>query len=291
MKKLITAALLGTLLIGAAASCDQKEGSADFDTSNEISVVTREDGSGTRSAFVELFEIVKEENGEKIDNIYTEAEITNGTDVMLTTVKDNQYSIGYVSLGSLGDTVKAVKIDGAQASIEAVNAGEYKIIRPFNIATKGQLDPLAKDFIDYILSADGQKVIEDNGYIKASDAAAYSGSKPSGSIVVGGSSSVSPVMEKLIEAYKKINKSANIDLQTSDSGAGMTGVNDGTFDIGMASRELKDSEKSGGATGTKIATDGIAVIVNKDNTTGNLTSEQVKAIFSGESTKWSDIAE
>ena len=273
------------------ADASQEEATADvasdFDTTSSIAVYSREDGSGTRGAFIELFGIEeKDENGEKVDYTTEEAVITNSTDVMLTSIAGNTYGIGYVSLGSLNETVKAVKIDGAEATVDNIKAGTYTIARPFNIATSGEVSDVAQDFINYIMSADGQAVIESKGYIAVSDAAAFESNGAAGKIVVGGSSSVSPVMEKLIEAYKAINTGAEIELQTSDSSTGMTGAADGTLDIGMASRELKDTEVESGLTGTKIAMDGIAVIVNLDNPVEDVSAETVKGIFKGEITSW-----
>ena len=262
------------------------------DFSGLISPISREEGSGTRGAFIELFGVEeKDESGEKVDNTTEEAIITNSTDVMLTSVAGDTYAIGYVSLGSLNDTVKAVKIDGAEATVENIKSGTYKIARPFNIATKGEVSEAAQDFINYIMSGDGQKVISDNGYIGDDSAAAFESNGAEGKVVVGGSSSVSPVMEKLIEAYKAVNANVEIELQTSDSTTGMTGAADGTLDIGMASRELKDSETEEGLTATKIAMDGIAVIVNLDNPTTNLTSDQVKGVYVGDVTSWDELAE
>ena len=262
-------------------------GNADFDHTSAIAVYSREDGSGTRGAFIELFGVEeKDESGEKVDNTTEEAIITNSTDVMLTSVAGDTYAIGYVSLGSLNDTVKAVKIDGAEATVENIKSGTYKIARPFNIATKGEVSEVAQDFINYIMSGDGQKVISDNGYIGDDSAAAFESNGAEGKVVVGGSSSVSPVMEKLIEAYKAVNANVEIELQTSDSTTGMTGAADGTLDIGMASRELKDSETEEGLTATKIAMDGIAVIVNQENPVEDLSSDTVKGIFTGGTTTW-----
>ncbi|MBO5069014.1 MAG: substrate-binding domain-containing protein [Roseburia sp.] len=261
-----------------------------FDASSAIAVYSREDGSGTRGAFIELFGIEqKDESGEKVDYTTVEATITNSTEVMLQSIAGDTYGIGYVSLGSLNDTVKAVTIDGAEATVDNIKAGTYGSARPFNIATAGDVSEVAQDFINYILSADGQAVIEGAGYIAVSDAAAFESNGAEGKIVVGGSSSVSPVMEKLIEAYKAINTGAEIELQTSDSTTGMTGTADGTLDIGMASRELKSSEVEAGLTGTKIAMDGIAVIVNLENPTEDLAADAVRAIFMGENTEWDAI--
>ena len=256
-----------------------------------ISVISREDGSGTRGAFIELFGIEKkDDSGEKIDHTTDEATITNSTSVMMTSVSEDVNAIGYISLGSLDNTVKAVKIDGVEPTVDNIKNSTYKIARPFNIATKAEVSETAQDFIDYIMSADGQKVIEDNGYIAVSDAAAYSGSKPAGKIVVAGSSSVSPVMEKLKEAYLAVNPNAEIEIQTSDSTTGMSATIDGICDIGMASRELKDSETSAGISGMAIAMDGIAVIVNNDSAVTELTSDDVLKIFTGETVNWSEIS-
>lgn len=272
------------------SSTDTKETKSDFDTSKDITVVSREEGSGTRGAFIELFGVEeKDASGNKIDNTTEEATISNSTSVVMTSVAGDQYAIGYISLGSLNDTIKAVKIDGVEPTVENIKSKTYKIARPFNIATKGDLSEATKDFIDYIMSADGQKVVEENGYISASENASYAGSKPSGKIVIAGSSSVSPVMEKLKEAYLLVNTNAQIEIQTSDSTTGMTSTKDGICDIGMASRELKDSEIEAGLTNQVIAMDGIAVVVNKKNTFDELTSDQVKAIYTGENLAWDEV--
>jgi phosphate transport system substrate-binding protein len=255
-----------------------------------ITVVSREDGSGTRGAFIELFGIeVKNDDGSKKDTTTKEAVIANQTGVMLTNIAGDPYAIGYVSLGSLDNSVKALSIESVVASVENVKNKSYAIMRPFNIATKAEISELAQDFIGFILSAEGQAVITDGKYI-AVDAAAkpYAGSKPAGKIVVAGSSSVTPIMEKLKEAYLAINAGAEIEIQMSDSSAGMTAAKDGTCDIGMASRELKETEAAE-LTATAIALDGIAVIVNSGNPATDLSKDQVKAIFTGEAVTWSDI--
>lgn len=259
----------------------------------DISILTREDGSGTRGAFVELMGIeVKNEAGEKEDMTTPDAGVTNSTEVMLSTVAGNPQAIGYVSLGALNDTVKAVQIEGVDATAENVANGTYTVSRPFNIATLDTVSDSAKDFIGYILSADGQAIIEENGYIAiAKDAEPYSGSGATEKVVVGGSSSVSPVMEKLKEAYVAVNPDADIEIQTSDSTTGMNDAAAGTCDIGMASRELKDEELAAGLTNTVIANDGIAVIVNKENPITNLTKYQVMNIYTGNVTAWDDITE
>lgn len=261
-----------------------------FNSKKSISVLSREDGSGTRGAFIELFGIEKKDaSGKKVDYTTDEAAITNSTAVMLTSVAGDNYAIGYVSLGSLNDSVKAVKIDGADATVANINNGSYKISRPFNIAVKEGLSPVAQDFVNFILSDDGQKVIAANKYIKIQNTKAYSSNKASGKVVVAGSSSVSPVMEKLIEAYKNVNPNAKIELQTSDSTTGVTNAINGTCDIGMASRALKDSEKAKGVKEITIAIDGIAVIVNKLNPVADMTKTQVEQIFTGNITKWSAV--
>ena len=274
-----------------ADSSSDAADTSDFDNSEMINVQSREDGSGTRGAFIELFGIEeKDADGNKIDNTTEEANITNSTEVMLTSVAGDEYAIGYVSLGSLNDTVKALKIDGAEATAENIKAGTYKIARPFNIATKGDATGLAADFINYIMSDEGQKVIEDNGYISQGSNGAFTSDGSTGKIVVAGSSSVTPVMQKLIEAYKAINKDAEIELQESDSTTGMTAAMEGTCDIGMASRELKESETEGGLTAQVIAMDGIAVVVNNSNPMDEMSSDNVKDIFTGAVTTWDEVA-
>ncbi len=259
-------------------------------TSGEITVISREDGSGTRGAFIELTGVEeKNDAGEKVDNTTDEAQIVNKTDVVLTSVAGNERAIGYVSLGALNDTVKAVKVDGVDATAENVKSGTYTLSRPFNIATKGTPTSVAQDFINFILSSDGQAIVTDNGYIAVNDAAQpFVSDGSEGQIAVGGSSSVFPVMEKLADAYQKINTKAVIDLQSSDSTSGMTGTMDGTFAIGMASRELKD-EEAAELTPIVIAKDGIAVIVNPANTVDSLTTDQIKNIYVGGVTAWEGL--
>lgn len=279
----ITAPILAVAVLIALvfAGCGEKT------ANSKITVVSREDGSGTRSAFIELFGIEeKDADGNKIDKTTDNAEITNSTSVMMTTIAGNKSAIGYISLGSLNDTVKAVDIDGAKASVENIKNGSYKISRTFNIATKDTVSQVTQDFIDFILSDEGQAVIEETGYISQGSNGKYSGGSVSGEVNIAGSSSVAPVMEKLKEAYASVNPNANIKIQQNDSTTGMTSAIDGVCDIGMASRELKDSEKEKGLKATAIAMDGIAVIVNNDSAVSSLTSEQVKAIFTGEQTQW-----
>lgn len=298
-KKITATALFGVLAVSAFAGCggagSSSNGSSDagsdaakFDASKTISVVTREEGSGTRDAFTELTGVLVKDGDNKTDNTTTSAVTINSTEAVITNVKDNEAAIGYISLGSLNDTVKALKIGGVEATADNVKSGDYAVSRPFNIAYKSELSDVAQDFVDYIMSSDGQKIVSDNGYVTVAENAAYSGKKPSGKISVAGSSSVSPVMEKLAEAYQKVNTNAKVEIQTSDSSAGMQSAMGGTCDIGMASRDLKDEEKSALKVET-IAKDGIAVIVNNANTCDDLTLDQVKSIYTGETTVWSDI--
>ena len=271
------AALLGVATMGTTAMAA---------ASGDITICSREDGSGTRGAFIELFGIEeKDADGNKVDNTTEAAKITNSTSVMLSTVAQDVNAIGYVSLGSLDDSVTALKIDGAEATAENIESGDYKVVRPFNIATKDDVSEAAQDFITYIMSADGQKIIEDNGYISVGDKPAYEAAAVEGKVVVAGSSSVTPVMEKLAEGYKTVNDKVEIEVQQSDSTTGMTSAIDGLCDIGMASRDLKDSETEAGL----IAKDGIAVIVNNDSGVEELTSEQVKDVYTGNITTWEDL--
>ena len=250
---ILTAALIGTTVMGTVVMAAP---------SGAIDVISREDGSGTRGAFVELFGIEEEKDGEKVDMTTQEASITNNTDVMLTTVAGDENSIGYVSLGSLNDTVKAVKIDGAEATAENVADDTYKVARPFNIVTGDKLSDAAQDFINYIMSSDGQDIIEKEGYIKVDEKA---------------------------EAYQKTNKNITVEVQVSDSTTGINSAAEGVCDIGMASRDLKDEEKDKGISSEAIARDGIAVIVNNGNDLEELSSDQVKSIFTGDITDWEDV--
>ena len=282
-------------LFGCAGNGDGASGatdggaSASTSPSGEVSVYSREDGYGTRGAFIELFGIEeKDANGDKVDLTTPTAAITNSTSVMMTSVAGDANAIGYISLGSLNNTVKALSIDGAEATAENVKSGTYKVARPFNIVTKDGVSDVAQDFIDYIMSSDGQKVVEENGCISVADNAdSYKASGKSGKIVIAGSSSVTPVMEKLAEAYKALNPDVAIEVNQSDSTTGVNMATEGTCDIGMVSRELKDSES--GVKATVIAQDGIAVIVNPDASIDELTSDQVKGIYTGELTTWEDV--
>ena len=289
-KKVVSGLLAGMLLVGALSGCGSEKKEATGAVTGKISVISREDGSGTRGAFIELFGIEKKDDkGKKIDHTSDNALITNSTAVMMTTVAGNKAAIGYISLGSLNDTVKALKIDGAEASAANIKSGTYKIARPFNIVTKATIKPEAADFIKFIMSKEGQAVVSKNGYIGSADAKDYAAAKLSGKIVVAGSSSVTPVMEKLKEAYAKVNPDVKIEVQQSDSTTGVKAAISGICDIGMASRELKASEKEAGLQNTVIAIDGIAVVVNKANTINDLTKAQVADVFMGKATEWNKL--
>ena len=295
MKKFIAVLSVVSMMAVAATGCGGGAGEAsaagdsgsEWDAANAITVVSREEGSGTRGAFTELFGVVDEEDN---DMTTLDAQVTNSTSVMMTTVSENEYAIGYISLGSLDESlVKAVKIDGAEATAENIENGSYTVSRPFNVAVSPNLDnAVAEDFMAFIMSTEGQQVVADEGYIPVSEVEAYAGDAPEGSCVVGGSSSVSPLMEKLIEAYNTVNPNAKIELQTSDSTTGMTSTIEGSYDIGMASRELKE-EEAAELEGTVIATDCIAVIVNQNNPTDDLSADQVKSIYLGDVTTWDGI--
>lgn len=288
-KKILATAAAGLIAMASLAGCGSTGSSSStggFDTKSNISVITREDGSGTRSAFIELTGVQEEKDGTKTDNTLSSAIVQSSTQAVLTGVAGDSTAIGYISLGSLNDTVKAAKIDGVEPTSETVKDGSYKISRPFNIATKDNLSEAAQNFIDYILSKEGQEIVNKD-YVEAVDnAEPFAGAKGKGKVKVGGSSSVSPVMEKLAEAYQKVNKDVTVEVNTSDSSTGMSQAAEGTVDIGMASRELKDSETAKGIKGTVIAKDGIAVIVNKSNTVEDIKLDQLKGIYTGSITTW-----
>jgi phosphate transport system substrate-binding protein len=280
MKKILSILIVLALAIGLIG-CG---GSGD-----EITVVSREDGSGTRGAFIELMGILeKDADGNKKDLTTEDAVIANKTDVMLATIAGDESSIGYVSLGSLNDNVKALSVDGVEASSENINNGSYKVARAFNIATKGDRSKLVEDFITFMLSAEGQALANENYISVNNDAEGYTASNLEGKLVVAGSSSVSPLMEKFAEAYSSFNPNVVIEVQANDSTAGMNGAIEGTCDIGMASRDLKESELEH-LEGVSIAMDGIAIIVNNNNPIDNLSTEQVKEIFTGEIISWDQL--
>lgn len=284
MKKIISIALTLCVLMSGAAMAEA------FDAANPITVVSREDGSGTRGAFIELVGVEQEnDQGQDEDMTTEEAIITNSTSVMMTTVSGNQYAIGYVSLGSMNDSVKALSVDGVPATTQTVKDGTYAIARPFNITTMGEVSAAAQDFIDFILSAQGQQVIEDNGYIASVEGEPFAGGAAEGKLIIAGSSSVTPVMEKLKEAYNALNAKVDIEIQLSDSTTGVNATVDGVCDIGMASRALKDSEIEKGVTATVIAMDGIAVIVNNANPLADIATQTVQDIYTGAVLNWSDV--
>ena len=277
-KKIVTVAMMimcAVMMMG----CGEKDGD------KEISVISREDGSGTRDAFTELLGILEDD----VDNTTVNAEITNSTSVMMTTVSGNTEAIGYVSLGSLNDSVKAIKVDGVEATTDNVSSGDYVVARPFNIVTGNEVSENAQDFIDFIMSKEGQNIISEEGYISVDSDSNYTASGLTGTVTLAGSTSVAPVMEKIAEKYMELNEGVTIEIQQSGSGAGITSTIEGVCDIGMSSRELKENEIAEGVAATKIAMDGIAVIVNVDNTVEDLTSEQIKDIFVGKTTKWSEV--
>lgn len=280
MKKLIATVLMAAMLMTGLVSCSNSNDNQDGSISGEITVISREEGSGTRDAFVELFEI---------EEIYEAAEITEKTSVMLTSVAGNKKAIGYVSLGSLTDEVKSIEIDGVKATAENIKSGDYKISRSFNFAYKEDaLSDIAKDFLKFVLSAEGQAIVEEEGYISIDTTEKYTASGICGKLSLAGSTSVGPVAEVLLEAYSSLNPNVEYEVQQTGSSAGMISAIEGACDIGMASRELKDSEKEA-LTGVTIAVDGIAVVVNVENTVELLTSEQIKRVFTGEITEWSEL--
>ena len=282
--------MMKKMLCGAAALCLMASAAvAEFDAGKQIDVISREDGSGTRGAFVELTGVEQKIDGKKVDMTTEDAQITNNTAVMMTTVAGDTYAIGYISLGSLNDSVKAVKVAGVEATAENVKSGAYKVARPFNIAWKEDaLSDAGRDFIAYIESSEGQAIVNANGYVGSDDAAAYEAAGVTGKVVVAGSSSVSPVMEKLAETYMAVNANVEIEIQTSDSTTGMTSAMEGACEIGMASRELKEAEAAE-LESTAIAMDGIAVIVNNENPVEELSLEQIGAIYTGETTVWNEL--
>lgn len=286
-KKLITAVLAIVMVFSLAACGNGGDGEGGDAAANPISVISREDGSGTRSAFVELMGVMVDD----VDHTTVNAEISQSTSVVVTTVSGNESAIGYISMGAMSDAVKAVKVDGVEATTDNVKAGNYAVSRPFVVATNGELTDLAADFIEYIMSADGQAIIAEEGYITIDDAAAAYEEKDGleGKIVLAGSTSVAPVMQVIADSYKALYEGVEIEIQQTGSGAGITSTIEKACDIGMSSRALKDEELAQGLTETTIAMDGIAVIVNNANTVEDLTSEQIRQIFVGEVTDWADV--
>lgn len=290
----ITASVLSAAMLASLAACGAAPASSAaagaFDTAQDIAVFTREDGSGTRGAFIELTGVEqKDADGKKVDRTTEAAAVQSSTNGVMTAVANDATAIGYISLGSLNDTVKAVTVDGVKAGADTVKDGSYTLARPFNLVTNGDAtDPVAVDFLAYCLSADGQALATDKGYI-GSEGEAFTSAQPAGKIIVGGSSSVAPLMEKLVEAYKTVNPNAEIEHLTTDSTTGVSGALDGSYTIGLASRELKDSETEAGAKATVLAMDGIAVVVNPENPVENLTVDQIQSIYVGEVTTWDEV--
>ncbi|MCD8048870.1 MAG: substrate-binding domain-containing protein [Clostridia bacterium] len=299
MKRMFALGAAALMAVSALAGCSGEtetttttDAEVEESFSGTITVCSREDGSGTRGAFIELFGVEqKNEDGEKVDYTTLSAEITQSTGAMKTSIAGNKLAIGYMSLGSLDDTVKAVDIDGVEATTDNVKNGTYKVSRPFNIVLQDEISDAAQDFVNYIMSSEGQAIVEEENYISEGSTGSYIASGATGSVTVAGSSSVSPLMEKLAEAYMAVNPDVTVEVQMNDSTTGVTSAIEGRCDIGMASRELKDEEVSQGVSSTAIALDGIAVVVNLENPVDALTSEQVKNIFTGEVTDWSEIAE
>ena len=288
MNKLtFVSAIAGIVVLAIIAACrdDSNSKKLSFDTHREITVITREAGSGTRDAFTELVGILVKQNGKKKDNTTVEALTIDGTQGVISTVAGNEYAIGYISLGSMNNSVKALKIDGVSPDKLNVKRGTYPIARPFNVATKSQISEIAQDFLDFIMSADGQSIVDANGYVSVVEGKVYESKNLKGKIVIAGSSSVSPVMEKLKEGYLQKNPGVEIEIQTNDSSSGMLAAKEGTCDIGMASRDLKSSEKDV-LNSLTIARDGIAVIVNSKNPQDNLNKETLRQIYTGLIRNW-----
>ena len=273
----------------AAETKTESKSEAPAGMTGEIHVISREDGSGTRGAFTEITGVLQKENGEEVDKTFDEAIVQNSTNAVITTVSGDEASIGYISLGSLSDVVKAVKVDGHEATAEKVKSGEYGLARPFNIAYReDKITDLGKDFLTFIMSEEGQKIAEDNGYVSNGNNGAYTPSNMEGSLTIGGSTSVTPLMENLVDAYKKHNPGFKADIQATGSSAGMTAAMEGAVEIGMASRELKDKEKEA-LTSEVIAMDGIAVIVNNNNSIEDISMDNIRQIFTGELRNWEEV--
>lgn len=282
--KAVTLSLAALMVLGLAGCGGGSQESSDG--VGDITVISREEGSGTRDAFVEITGVMEDD----VDRTVDTAEISNSTSVVTQSVAGNEAAIGYISLGSMSDEVKSLKLNGVEATVDNVKSGDYELQRPFNIVTKGELEKLPQDFVDFIMSADGQAIIEEEGYIAVSDGAEqYEASGLEGTITLAGSTSVAPVMEVLADKYKELNEGVTIEIQQTGSGAGIQSTIEGVCDIGMASRELKDEEASEGLDSQEIALDGIAVIVNTANAVEDLSMDQLMKIFTGEITSWSEL--
>lgn len=283
-----------------------------FAQEGPITVISREDGSGTRGAFVEIVG-VEDENGNDLTT--TEATIQNQTSGVMQAVGNDPQAMGYISLGSLDDTVKAVNVDGAEASAEAIVAGDYPIARPFLLAwnAEEELSEVSADFLNFIHSQEGQTVVEEEGYIAvtesgsqaegeeteaaeetegASGAASLPNYEPAGeglegTIEIVGSTSVTPIMERLAEVYGEYQNGVEINVSSVGSSAGIEAAINGTADFGMSSRAL-DEDEAGQVNSEEIAIDGIAVIVNLDNPVEELSLDTIRSIFLGEITAWEE---
>ncbi len=293
LMKIVAVCALSVLTLGTLTGCGGDSSEEGFDTASNITVISREDGSGTRGAFIELTGVEQEDaDGEKMDMTTVDAQITNSQAGVLTSVAGDEYSMGYASLGALTDTVKALNIDGVEPTVENIQSGDYSLARPFNVAIKeGNTDAATLDFMAYIMSPEAQAILEDLGYVPSSETVEYTSTNPTGTVVVGGSTSVSPVMEKVVEAYNVINPDVTIEIQSTGSTAGMESTISGAYDIGMASREIKDSELEQGLEGTVICMDGLTVIVNPANPLTDITTEQIKEIYTGNLLTWAEITE
>jgi phosphate transport system substrate-binding protein len=285
--KLSKVLVIGLAALMACGLTGCGEGSTTSSNGGEdITVISREEGSGTRDAFVELTEVMTDD----VDNTVDTAEISNSTSVVIQSVAGNESAIGYISMGSLDENAKALKINGNEATAENVKSGDYQLQRPFNLVTKGSIEKLPQDFVDFIMSAEGQAIVEEEGYIAVKEGAdSYKTSNLKGTITLAGSTSVAPVVEVLAEEYKKLNEDVTIEIQQTGSGAGIQSTIEGVCDIGMSSRALDEEEVAEGIKSMEMARDGIAVIVNNNNALNDITMEQIKAIFTGEITKWGEL--
>lgn len=286
MKKSFLAMMLASVIL---VGCKGKVNDATYKGKENINVISREEGSGTRSAFVEIVNLLEKKDGKKMDLTTKEAVIQNNTNGVLMSVLQDKSAIGYISLGYLNDKVKALKIDGADAKIVNIQNKKYKIARPFNLVYKENLDELSKDFLDYILSKDGQKVVENEKFITVKgNEKEYVSKGKKGKIVISGSTSITPLMEKLKENYIKLNSNVEIEIQSVGSSAGIKSTLENISTIGMVSRQLKEDEKEK-LKNVEIAVDGIVVVVNKENSLSDISMENVKKVFKGEIKDWSKL--
>ncbi len=284
MKKLAVILMVSAVILSLSFASGASE------TNSKINVISREEGSGTRGAFVELTGVEEKIDGVKVDQTTLDAEIASSTSVVITTVEGDKNAIGYISLGSLSDKVKAIEVDGVYPTTESVKSGEYKISRPFVMAYK-TLSETAEDFLKFVMSSNGQDIVAKKGYIRVDDSNKYTyeSNKKSGSVTISGSSSVYPVMEVLVEAYMALNPDVKVTLMQSDSTTGINDAISGKSDIGLSSRNLKASELEKGLEYNVMAMDGIAVIVNNENAVKGLSSETIRDIYKGLVTTWAGL--